>query len=111
MTESLFVYGTLCPGRENEEVLSCVGGEYEEATIRGIHYPDGWLEGFPYPGVTLDEQGEAIPGFIFTSPDLWQHWGRLDAFEGDHYERVRTIASTRDGRETPVFVYAIKSMP
>ena len=110
MVNTLFVYGTLCPGRENEQVLSVIGGQFEKASLKGVHYPDGWLEGFPYPGIELDESGDEIQGYIFSSPELYKHWGRLDAFEGPNYERVLTRVLTEDNKTIEAYVYVIRSV-
>ena len=110
MEEALFVYGTLQPGRSNEAVLSAVGGSFQTATIRGTLYRYGWLREFPYPGVELDPEGGVITGHIFTSPNLYLHWARLDAFEGDNYKRVKTVAKTSNGNECNVFVYVINPL-
>ena len=107
MKEALFVYGTLCPGRANEHILRVMEGAFERARVRGFHYPDGWLQGFPYPGIDLDDSGPEIPGYIFTSSELHMHWGRLDAFEGENYTRVQTTAMTLSGESRWVHVYVI----
>ena len=107
MVEALFVYGTLRPGRENEGILKEIGGTFEEANIRGIHFPDGWLEDFPYPGVDLDQEGEIIEGYLFRSPDLYKYWGRLDAFEGPNYRRVVAEVCGIEQGLVKAYVYAI----
>ena len=108
MINALFVYGTLCPGRENEGLLRAIEGTFEKASVRGIHFPDGWIDGFPYPGIKLDENGEEITGYVFTSSNLYKHWGRLDAFEGSNYQRVSTTAVSEKGELISVYVYVIK---
>ena len=42
-----------------------------------------------YPGIVLDSEGEPVAGFLFSSENLNEHWGELDAFEGEAYERGR----------------------
>jgi len=42
MIETLFVYGTLCPGCPNEHVLKAIGGRWEPATVRGKLRQEGW---------------------------------------------------------------------
>jgi len=107
MVDALFVYGTLRPGRKNEGILKEIGGTFEEATIRGTHFPDGWIDGFPYPGVDLDQDGELIEGYLFRSPDLYKYWGRLDAFEGPNYKRVLVELSGKDQSLVHAYVYVI----
>jgi len=35
MPQRLFVYGTLGPGRPNEQALNAIGGTWEEASVNG----------------------------------------------------------------------------
>ena len=58
MTQRLFVYGTLGPGRPNEHVLSAIGGTWEEASVNGFLMPRGWGAEMGYPGIVLDDTGE-----------------------------------------------------
>ncbi len=111
MIERLFVYGTLRPGRPNERVLLCVGGEWESATVRGRLYERGWGAALGYPGVVLAEDGGEVDGFIFSSSNLHRHWTRLDEFEGDGYMRVQTLAKTRQGGMVDVHVYVLTCSP
>jgi gamma-glutamylcyclotransferase (GGCT)/AIG2-like uncharacterized protein YtfP len=41
-----------------------------------------------FPGLVLDPQAPAVDVHLFTSPDPPEHWSRLDAFEGDGYQRA-----------------------
>lgn len=111
MIERLFVYGTLCPGQPNERVLSSVGGEWEAATVMGHLYERGWGAALGYPGIVLDNNGGPVDGFIFRSANLHRHWARLDAFEGDGYTRVKSLAKTRDGEIVDVHLYVLTCSP
>jgi len=42
MTERLFVYGTLAPGRPNEHILADVPGSWEPARVTGTLREEGW---------------------------------------------------------------------
>jgi gamma-glutamylcyclotransferase (GGCT)/AIG2-like uncharacterized protein YtfP len=53
----------------------------------------------------LDDGGDAVEGFLFTSDDLDEHWERLDDFEGDGYERVLTEVHLPDGGHAEAFIY------
>ena len=108
MTDRLFVYGTLAPGRPNEHVLAEVPGTWEPATVRGILLEEGWGAAVGYPGIVLDEPGGDVHGFIFSSEELSAHWARLDDFEGDGYERVVTSAVLGDGTVVKAHIYALK---
>jgi gamma-glutamylcyclotransferase (GGCT)/AIG2-like uncharacterized protein YtfP len=58
MTQCLFVYGTLGPGRPNEHVLSVIGGTWKEASVNGYLKPLGWSAELGYPGIVLDDTGD-----------------------------------------------------
>ena len=108
MTYRLFVYGTLAPGRPNEHVLADVPGTWAPATVKGTLLQEGWGAVVGYPGIVLDELGGEVHGFIFSSEALSAHWARLDAFEGDGYERVVTSAELGDGTVVKAHIYALK---
>lgn len=107
MTEQLFVYGTLAPGRENAHILAKLTGTWTPATIRGHLYANGWGAALGFPAVVPDENGDLIKGFIFQSKDLNQYWQHLDEFEGEGYERMLIIAEFEDGSSTQAYVYAL----
>lgn len=111
MIHRLFVYGTLAPGRPNAHVLADVAGEWEPATVTGRLLQDGWGAAIGYPGLVLDEDGDEIQGFVFSSDHLHRHWTRLDAFEGEGYERVLTSAKRQDGTSVDAYVYRLSSSP
>ena len=41
-----------------------------------------------YPGIVLDDGGDEIKGYIFSSEKLDDHWDELDDYEGKEYKRV-----------------------
>jgi gamma-glutamylcyclotransferase (GGCT)/AIG2-like uncharacterized protein YtfP len=108
MIERLFVYGTLAPGRPNEHVLGKVEGSWEPATTRGILRQEGWGAKMGYPGIVLDENGDEVQGFLFSSEKLSDQWKMLDEFEGEAYERVITVAKLSDNRTVESYIYALK---
>ena len=107
MTDRLFVYGSLAPGKVNAHVLADVPGTWEPASVRGTLYPEGWGAAVGYPGFVPDERGDEVAGQIFSSGELDAHWARLDEFEGEGYRRVRTFATRRDGSRLEVYIYAL----
>ena len=107
MPDRLFVYGTLAPGRSNAHVLAPIPGAWEPATVTGTLLPEGWGAAAGYPGIVLDEHGAEVAGFLFSSDALAEHWPRLDAFEGEGYERVLITATRRDGTAVEAYVYAL----
>ena len=108
MTEYLFVYGTLAPGRQNAHVLAGVPGTWEPATVRGILFPNGRGAAAGYPGFVPDDRGPSVRGFLFTSERLVDHWARLDAFEGDGYERRKVRVERGIGGRVEAHVYALR---
>ena len=107
MTDRLFVYGTLAPGRPNAHVLAELRGTWAPATVRGTLHPEGWGAAVGYPGIVLDEAGAEVRGLVFRSEDLAAHWTRLDAFEGEGYRRVLTPATLEDGTIVQAYIYAL----
>jgi gamma-glutamylcyclotransferase (GGCT)/AIG2-like uncharacterized protein YtfP len=108
MTDRLFVYGTLAPGRCNAHVLAELRGTWAPAAVRGRLHPEGWGAALGYPGVVLDEAGCEVRGFVFTSADLVAHWTRLDEFEGDGYARVLASVTLEDGTVVQAHVYELR---
>ena len=106
-TDRLFVYGTLAPGKPNAHILADVPGTWEPATVTGTLHAEGWGAAQGYPGIVLDPHGGTVHGLVFSSDELASHWARLDAFEGDGYERVVTQARLADGTIVEAFVYRL----
>ena len=108
MIERLFVYGTLAPGQPNEHVLGEIEGSWEAATVAGILRQEGWGAAIGYPGIDLDEHGDEIQGFLFSSEKLSDHWTMLDEFEGESYERVVTFVKLKDNRTVGAYIYKLR---
>lgn len=108
MTQRLFVYGTLAPGRPNEHVLKEISGSWQKASVRGTLHSEGWGASLGYPAIVLDELGDEIDGYLFSSDQLSEHWAKLDEFEGEAYERVLTVAKLSDKSTVDAYVYARK---
>jgi gamma-glutamylcyclotransferase (GGCT)/AIG2-like uncharacterized protein YtfP len=108
VTQRLFVYGTLAPGRPNEHLLADVDGDWEPATVRGVLVQEGWGAGLGFPAIALAADGPEVSGFLFVSDRLDDHWARLDAFEGEEYDRVVAPAKRTDGQEVDAHVYVHK---
>lgn len=100
-------YGSLAPGRENHPQVAALRGEWISGTVRGNLVQSGWGAWIGYPGCILDPEGDEIEVFILQSNDLPDHWDRLDAFEGEAYERVITTAKTAEG-PLEVSIYQVK---
>ena len=108
MVQRLFVYGTLCPGKPNEHVLSAIGGTWQEASVKGYLKQQGWSAEMGYPGIVLDDTGDEINGYIFCSDKLDYHWDELDEFEGEEYKRVLITVKTSNKCAVEAFIYILK---
>src|SRR4051794_6895095 len=108
MTNRLFVYGTLAPGRPNAHVLADVPGKWEAGTVTGTLIPEGWGAAAGFPGIVLDAKGTEVEGLLFSSESLAEHWTRLDEFEGEGYERVLTTVKLTNGARVEAFIYALR---
>ncbi|KAF1709028.1 gamma-glutamylcyclotransferase family protein [Pseudoxanthomonas sacheonensis] len=107
MTDRLFVYGSLAPGRPNAHVLAEVPGTWETATVRGALRQQGWGAAIGYPGIVVDEGGGEVAGFVFSSGELGAHWTRLDRFEGEGYVRMLVPAKLETGTVVQAYIYAL----
>lgn len=72
-TRHLFVYGTLCPGEPNEQVLGDMDGIYHQASVCGRLVDAGWGSTMGYPGLVLDDEGEQVQGYVYISQVLEEH--------------------------------------
>ncbi len=108
MIERLFVYGTLGPGRPNEHILADIGGTWNNASLKGNLHQKGWGAEMGFPGITLDDKGSIVEGFVFTSENLANHWQHLDEFEGEAYQRTLTKVKTNESGFIDAYVYALK---
>ena len=108
MTQHLFVYGTLGLGGPNEHILAAIGGTWSEAWVKGHLEARGWGAAQGYPGiVAMDEAGDEIRGYLFTSDRLATHWQQLDKFEGDGYRRVLATVWLDIDQTVEAYVYLL----
>ena len=103
----LATYGTLAPGRVNAHELAALSGAWTRGTVRGRLVEEGWGAAHGCPAIVLDPQGEDVEVEVFTSDDLPAHWGRLDAFEGEGYQRTVVEVSTSEGT-VKAYIYALR---
>jgi gamma-glutamylcyclotransferase (GGCT)/AIG2-like uncharacterized protein YtfP len=107
MVQRLFVYGTLQPGHVNAHLLEAIGGEWQAASVTGLLSHDGWGATQGYPALILAENGAPVPGYVFNSERLAEHWDDLDAFEGADYRRVVARVRLDDQSDVTAFVYVL----
>lgn len=108
MTDRLFVYGTLAPGRPNEHVLAGMGGTWASGVVQGDLTEHGWGATMGYPALVMRADGPDVAGFVFTCATLADHWPELDEFEGSGYERVITTVRLDDGETVSAHIYVAK---
>lgn len=106
----LAVYGSLAPGRSNHHQLAGLRGDWRAGAVRGWLVESGWGAAQGYPGLRPDPAGPAVAVQVFTSDDLPAHWARLDAFEGDEYERA-PIEVDLGGEMVTAQLYALRPEP
>ena len=102
----LAVYGSLAPGKANHHQLAELRGHWRQGTVRGRLVEAGWGTSLGFPGLVLDDDGDAVEVQLFESPDLPAHWPRLDAFEGPGYRRV-TAPVALPGETLPACIYVL----
>ena len=108
MEDTLFVYGTLMPNCPNAYMLENIIGKFTPATVRGYLKDAGWSASMGYPGIHLDEDGDLIHGYLFTSSNLINHWDNLDSFEGEEFQRTEVIVKKYDEFEIDTYIYVLK---
>ena len=91
-----------------EHVLAEIEGAWQTATVTGRLRQEGWGAEMGYPGIDLDEQGDDIQGYVFSSAKLSDQWATLDEFEGEAYERVLTVVKLSDNRTVDAFIYVLR---
>ena len=107
--ETLFVYGTLGPGRPNAHIMENIGGTWLNGSVEGTLEQKGWGAEMGYPGIVLDKSGNRVNGFLFSSENLATNWKILDDFEGEEYERVPVEVTTERGDKVQSSIYMLKS--
>lgn len=88
VSQTLAVYGSLKPGKENHHLISDLKGEWHKGYINGIFYDQGWGAGLGYPAVRWNPSAEEIPVHVLISGHLPHSWDWLDDFEGEDYCRI-----------------------
>lgn len=107
----LFVYGTLCMGESNHQVLNGATRYGEKAFIHAVLYDTGCS----YPAVELSESS-TVNGEIYEVPDhLWPALDELEGYSGnsetDLYNKVTVIAKmSLEEIETVVYTICDESM-
>lgn len=93
----LATYGSLSPGQVNHHEVARLKGRWLRGMVQGKLIDGGWGTAIGFPGLVLDPSGPPVEVYLFESPDLPDHWTRLDEFEGSGYRRVVTQVRTAEG--------------
>jgi gamma-glutamylcyclotransferase (GGCT)/AIG2-like uncharacterized protein YtfP len=104
----LIAYGSLMPGGLNHGLLSHLSGEWRQGWIAGELLDRGWSAAMSYPALRWCPEGGEVPAWAFVSPDLPDHWNRLDDFEGLEYQRIWALFWDEEGRILVGNVYAME---
>ena len=105
----LAVYGTLAPGEVNDWVLKPLQGVWSDSFVRGRLYPPGsWGSGIKYPGFRWEPYGSLVNVKVFESSALEFDWERLDAFEGEEYQRILVLAEIEAGTVQIANLYSMR---
>jgi gamma-glutamylcyclotransferase (GGCT)/AIG2-like uncharacterized protein YtfP len=110
MTQRLFFYGALAPGRENEHVLGDVPGTWELATVRAGCYSKAGVLRPASPASSWTKTDQRSTACCLSSAMLSEYWKRLGHFEGDGYERVLTSARLQSGGTAMAYIYILRGM-
>ncbi len=103
----LFVYGTLCPNRENAHILGGIGGDWQKASVHGTIHILNWGPDQGLPAIILNEQDPLVDGYLFITEKLEQNWQMLDDFEGFQYKRISVEVILESGEKTDAWTYVM----
>ncbi len=105
--KSLFVYGSLQPGAENEKYLKDIKGSWKEGYVLGNLVTEGWGSQIGFPVIRLNNKGDQIKGWLLESDELDRYWKILDEFEGEEYKRSVTDIYLKDGSKQLAYIYEL----
>ena len=105
----LFVYGTLCPNRENARIVGGIGGDWEQAIVLGTVHVLDWGPDKGLPALVVNEQDPPVQGYLFSTEKLAHNWQMLDDFEGFQYQRVVVDVCLTSGEKIQAWTYVMKA--
>jgi gamma-glutamylcyclotransferase (GGCT)/AIG2-like uncharacterized protein YtfP len=108
VSRHLIVYGSLAPGGLNHGLVSELEGEWIRGWVTGELLERGWGAAMSYPALRWCPEGKDVDAFLFVSPELPEHWPRLDEFEGLEYRRILVPFWAADGQVRVGNVYAME---
>lgn len=103
MTAHCFTYGSLMWA----DIMARVcGREFASEPASLADHARHPVRGQDYPGLR-PAPGGVVPGRLYRDVDA-AAWARLDAFEGEEYERADVLVALADGRTLPAQVYRFR---
>lgn len=103
MTAHCFTYGSLMWA----DIMARVcGREFASEPASLADHARHPVRGQDYPGLR-PAPGGVVPGRLYRDVDA-AAWARLDAFEGEEYERVDVLVALADGRTLPAQAYRFR---
>jgi gamma-glutamylcyclotransferase (GGCT)/AIG2-like uncharacterized protein YtfP len=104
VTRHCFTYGSLMWA----DIMARVcGREFASEPASLADHRRHPVRGQDYPGLRA-APGGLVPGRLYRDVDE-AAWARLDAFEGDEYERADVVVVLADGRALPAQVYRFRA--
>ena len=104
MTRHCFTYGSLMWA----DIMARVcGREFAGEPASLADHQRHPVRGQDYPGLRAAAGGD-VPGRLYLDVTD-EAWARLDAFEGDEYERAGVVVALADGRTLPAQVYRFRT--
>ena len=107
----LATYGTLAPGRSNHHQVSDLGGRWFTGSVKGILYKQGWGSDQGCPGIVPSEDSGVVAVHVLEASNLPAHWDRLEAIEGDEYQRVIVPVRLENDETLDCSIYALRRSP
>ena len=103
-TAHCFTYGSLMLA----DIMARVcGHEFASEPASLADYRRHPVRGQDYPGLQA-APGGLVPGRLYRDVSA-AAWARLDAFEGEEYERVDVVVARADGAALPAQVYRFRT--
>ena len=103
----LFVYGTLCPNRENAHILGRIGGDWQKPAVHGTVHILDWGPDKGLPAIILNDKDSLVEGYLFRTEKLAENWQMLDDFEGFQYKRVQVKTFLDSGEIVQAWTYVM----
>ena len=105
---SIFVYGTLQIGKQHENILKDLDGNWQKGYVYGKLTNTSNNSDYGYPCLELDKKGEKIHGMIFSSKKFRKKIREIDEFEGKNYQRVVAEIHSNNGSKIQAYLYEKK---